>query len=69
MVECSMESFMISEVKLSAFIYRLFHEDFSSIIEIFLSWSVERPNLFKVTTYLHHTLVLCYSVFLLSYRM
>ena len=35
--ECSMESFMhkkITEVDLSAFAYRLFHEDFSSIIRI-----------------------------------
>ena len=32
-VECSMESFMhkIIEVNLSAFVYRLFHEDFSPI--------------------------------------
>ena len=47
----------------------LFHEDFSSIIGIFLSWSVESPNLFEVTKYLHHTLVICYSVFLVLYSM
>ena len=29
---------------------------------IFLSWSVEWPNLFEVTRYIHHALVLCYSV-------
>ena len=32
MVECSMESTRISEGNLSAFIYRLFHENFSSVI-------------------------------------